>query len=211
MRVLICDDHPVYRDGLRLLLIEVGVEVVGEASNGEEAIALARSAKPDVVIMDLHLPGISGVEATKRILRDDQTVAVLILTMLEDDSLVFAALRAGARGYVLKGAGHADIERALESVLRGDLVIASGMAEAFRSGLGRSSRQAFPQLTAREREVLELVARGRTNGEIAGVLFVSDKTVRNVLSATLAKIGVSSRAEAVAKARDAGIGAEGSK
>lgn len=207
MRVIICDDHPVYRDGLRSLLTELGVEVVGESSDGEESISLVREVMPDVVIMDLHLPGISGIEATRRMLAENSDVAVLILTMLADRSSLFAALRAGARGYLLKGAGHDDIERALEAVRRGDLFIASGIADEFRSGISAAAEsRTFPQLTPREHEVLSLVARGKTNREISGNLFVSDKTVRNLVSNIISKLGVASRAGAVAKARDAGLG-----
>lgn len=207
MRVVICDDHPVYRDGLRSLLAEIGVEVVGEARDGEASINLVRETMPDVAIMDLHLPGMSGIEATKRILAENSDVAVLILTMLEDRSSLFAALRAGARGYLLKGAGHDDIERALAAVRRGDLFIASDIADEFRSGINATGgSRSFPQLTPREHDVLSLVARGRTNTEIASNLIVSDKTVRNVVSSIMSKLGVASRAEAVAKARDAGIG-----
>ena len=207
MRVVICDDHPVYRDGLRSLLAEIGVEVVGEARDGEESIGLVRLTMPDVVIMDLHLPGISGIEATRRMLAENSDVAVLILTMLEDRSSLFAALRVGARGYLLKGAGHDDIERALAAVRRGDLFIASGIADEFRSGISATGEsRVFPQLTPREHGVLSLVARGRSNAQIAGTLFVSDKTVRNVVSSIVSKLGVASRAEAVAKARDAGLG-----
>lgn len=209
MRVVICDDHPVYRDGLRSLLTEIGVEVVGEAGDGEESINLVRQTKPDVAIMDLHLPGISGIEATRRILAESGDVAILILTMLEDRSSLFAALRVGARGYLLKGAGHDDIARALAAVRRGDLFIASGIADEFRSGISSAGESSvFPQLTPREHDVLSLVARGRTNTEIASNLIVSDKTVRNVVSSIMSKLAVTSRAEAVAKARDAGIGEE---
>lgn len=207
MRVVICDDHPVYREGLRSLLTEIGVEVVGESSDGGDSIALVRNTMPDVVIMDLHLPGLSGIEATKRLLAENSDLAVLILTMLEDRSSLFAALRAGARGYLLKGAGHDDIERALDTVRRGDLFIASGIADEFRSGISaRDQSRAFPQLTPREHEVLSLVARGRSNTEIASDLILSDKTVRNVVSSVMSKLGVDSRAGAVAKARDAGLG-----
>lgn len=207
MRIVICDDHPVYRDGLRSLLLEIGVEVVGESGDGEGSINLVRETMPDVVIMDLHLPGMSGIEATRRMLADNAEVAVLILTMLEDRSSLFAALRAGARGYLLKGAGHDDIERALEAVRRGDLFIASGIADEFRSGISATSEaRVFPQLTPREHEVLSLVARGRTNAEIASDLVVSDKTVRNVVSSVMSKLGASSRARVVAMARDAGMG-----
>lgn len=207
MRVVICDDHPVYRDGLRSLLVEMGVEVVGEAGDGEESIELVRRLEPDVVIMDLHLPGMSGIQATRQMLADDADVAVLILTMLDDRSSLFAALRAGARGYLLKGAGHDDIEHALAAVRRGDLFIAAGVADEFRSGISAPAEsRLFPQLTPREHDVLSLVARGRTNAEIARDLFVSDKTVRNVVSSVMSKLGANSRARVVALARDAGLG-----
>ncbi|HET8928606.1 MAG TPA: response regulator transcription factor [Microbacterium sp.] len=210
MRVVICDDHPVYRDGLRSLLLEIGVEVVGEAGDGEESISLVREAKPDVVIMDLHLPGMSGIQATRRMLAEDADLAVLILTMLDDRSSLFAALRAGARGYLLKGAGHDDIAHALAAVQRGDLFIGSGIADEFRWGISASvESRMFPQLTPREHDVLSLVARGRTNAEIASDLIVSDKTVRNVVSSVMSKLGASSRASVVALARDAGMGEPG--
>ena len=207
MRVLLCDDHPVYRDGLRMLLEELGVEVVGEAADGETAVRMVAELRPDVVVMDLHMPGIGGVEATLRITREHPAVGVLVLTMIEDDATLFAALRSGARGYLLKGSGHADVHRALEAVARGDAVLAAPVAERLRYGLSTASAsQAFPELSRRELEVLELVARGRDNGQIARTLFISLKTVRNNVSAIFTKLGVASRAEAVARARDAGLG-----
>lgn len=207
MRVLICDDHPVFRGGLRLLLGELGVEVVGEAATGEEAVTLAAELAPDVVVMDLHLPGISGIAATRAIRTANPGVGVLVLTMLDDDTTLLAALRAGANGYLLKGAGHADVERALAAVANGDLMVAADVAQRLRAGLdGSSSTAPFPALSRREREVLELLARGQPNEQIAAALFLSVKTVRNNVSAIFAKLGVENRAAAVALARDAGLG-----
>lgn len=202
MRVVICDDHPVYREGLRLLLEELGTEVVGEVGDGETAVTMAAELKPDVVVMDLNLPGINGVEATRRIIGADPQVGVLVLTMIEEDATLFAALRAGARGYLLKGAGHADVHRALAGVARGDAVLSGPVAERLRYGLGGATPNsvAFPQLTHREAEVLDQIALGRTNDQIAQTLFLSVKTVRNNVSAILSKLNVGSRAEAVAVA-----------
>lgn len=207
MRVLICDDHPVFRDGLRLLLGELGVEVVGEAATGEEAVDTAAEVVPDVVVMDLHLPGISGIEATRTIRAANPGVGVLVLTMLDDDTTLLAALRAGANGYLLKGAGHADVERALAAVANGDMMVAADVAQRLRAGLdGGSSTAPFPELSRREREVLELLARGQPNEQIAAALFLSVKTVRNNVSAIFTKLDVENRAAAVALARDAGLG-----
>lgn len=207
MRVLICDDHPVFRDGLRLLLGELGVEVVGEAATGEEAVDTAAELMPDVVVMDLHLPGISGIEATRAIRAADPGVGVLVLTMLDDDTSLLAALRAGANGYLLKGAGHADVERALTAVANGDMMVAADVAQRLRAGLDAGNSLApFPELSRREREVLELMARGQPNEQIAAALFLSVKTVRNNVSAIFTKLGVENRAAAVALARDAGLG-----
>ena len=207
MRVLVCDDHPVFRDGLRLLLAELGVDVIAEASTGEEAIAAASELSPDVVVMDLHMPGMSGIEATRAIHQAQPSVGVLVLTMLDDDAALLAALRAGASGYLLKGAGHADVERALSAVANGDVMIAADVAQRLRAGLERAHSDApFPQLSRREQEVLELVARGRSNEQIARSLFLAVKTVRNNVSAIHTKLGVDSRAAAVAVARDAGLG-----
>ncbi len=202
MRILLCDDHPVFRDGMRLLLVELGHDVT-EAGSGEEARQLVASAPPDLVVMDLHLPGMSGVEATRAIVRDHPDVGVLVLTMVADDATLVAALRAGARGYVLKGAEHGEVERALTSVAHGDVVVSGRVAAALRGGLAAPS-SAFPDLTRREAEVLELIGRGRTNEQISASLFLSVKTVRNNVSAILTKLGVRSRAEAVARVRDAG-------
>lgn len=207
MRVLICDDHPVFRDGLRLLLGELGAEVVGESATGEEAVDAAIELLPDVVVMDLHLPGLSGIEATRAIRTAQPGIGVLVLTMLDDDTTLLAALRAGANGYLLKGAGHADVGRALTAVANGDMMVAAEVAQRLRAGLdGAHAATPFPQLSRREQEVLDLVARGRSNEQIARALFLSVKTVRNNVSAILTKLGVDNRAAAVALARDGGLG-----
>lgn len=212
-RVLIADDHPTFRRGLGALFESLQeVDVVGEAADGETAVALAHELKPDVVVMDLNMPGVNGVEATRRIVTTDPDVAVLVLTMLDEDESVFAAMRAGARGYVVKGADTDDVLRALESVARGDAVFGPAVASRVLSYLTRplSARDPmlFPELSDREREVLELIARGLSNSEIARKLVVSPKTVRNHVSNVFTKLQVSDRAEAIARARKAGLGAE---
>lgn len=213
LRVLLVDDHPLYREGLAVALTAMpDVEVIGESGDGESALRLAAEAAPDVVLMDLHLPGISGVEATRRLMDSHPDMAVLVLTMLDGDDSVFAAMRAGARGYLLKGADRAEIARALAAVAAGEVVFSAGVASrvlAFfsRGSRGRQALSPFPDLTDREREVLDLVARGLTNSAIAARLVVSEKTVRNHVSNVFAKLQVTRRSEAVARARDAGLGA----
>ncbi|MCK9927962.1 response regulator transcription factor [Frankia sp. Mgl5] len=184
------------------------VDVVGEAADGQSAVALARDLAPDVVIMDLNMPGMSGIEATRQLATACPTAAVLVLTMLEGDDAIFAAMRAGARGYLLKGADRAEISRALTTVASGDVVFSAGIATRVLAffAAGGSSLAPFPELTAREREILDLVAQGLTNAAIASRLFVSPKTVRNHVSNVFTKLQVADRAEAVARARDAGLG-----
>lgn len=211
VRVLVVDDHPLYREGLvTAISLMPGKEVVGAGANGEEAVELTARLEPDVVVMDLHMPVLNGIDATRRITDAHPSVAVLVLTMLEGDESVFAAVRAGARGYLLKGADRAEIARALDGVAHGEVVFSSAIASRVLSYFAgrKSALEAvpFPTLTEREREVLDLVARGLTNGEIARRLVVSDKTVRNHVSNTFAKLHVAGRAEAVARARDAGLG-----
>jgi DNA-binding NarL/FixJ family response regulator len=213
IRVLVVDDHPTFRRGLGALLASLPeVELVGEAADGEAAIERAAALEPDVVVMDLDMPGVSGIEATRRIVTAQPGVAVLVLTMLDEDESVFAAMRAGARGYVVKGADTDDVLRALESVARGDAVFGPAVASRVLSYLTRplSARDPlmFPELTDREREVLEHMARGHSNGEIARKLFVSPKTVRNHVSNVFTKLQVTDRAEAVERARRAGLGGQ---
>lgn len=209
--VLIADDHPLFRRGLRSLLESVeDMEVVGEAAAGEDAIALAHSCRPDVVVMDLNMPGLNGIEATRRIVEATDDVHVLVMTMHEDDEAVFAALRAGARGYLLKGAQQAETLRAIRAVANGEALLSPSIAERLQGYLANppaaDPADAFPQLTEREIAVLELLAERRTNAEIAAKLFLSQKTVRNYVSAILAKLQVADRAEARFVARAAGIG-----
>jgi DNA-binding NarL/FixJ family response regulator len=210
VRVLVVDDHPLYREGLVAVISTMaGTELAGEAGDGEEAVRLAGELHPDVVIMDLNLPGLSGVEATRQITSELPDVSVLVLTMLEGDDSIFAALRAGARGYLLKGADRAEIERSVTAAARGEIVFSAAIAErvlTFFAGGSRRDAGPFSALTAREHEVLDLVAQGLTNAAIARRLFVSDKTVRNHVSNVFAKLHVAGRAEAVARARDAGMG-----
>lgn len=209
VRVVVADDHPVYREGLVSMLNDRGCVVVADVDSGEAAIAAAAAHAPDVVLMDLEMPGLGGVEATRRLLAENPDAAVLVVTMDSDDASVFAALKAGARGYLVKDASGADIARAVESVARGESVLGariSGQVLAAAVGSGHAAVQPFPQLTAREREVLELVARGYDNARISRHLSLSEKTVRNNVSVVLAKLPAATRAEAVALARDGGLG-----
>ncbi len=211
VRVLVVDDHPLYREGLVTAMSAMpDVEVVGEAADGEAAVSQAEGLGPDVVVMDLHMPRGNGIDATRRIVAERPGTAVLVLTMLEGDDSVFAAMRAGARGYLLKGAGRAEIARALSAVAHGEVVFSSGIAarvlQFFSAGSGRDAATPFPELTDREREVLDLVARGLTNSAIAARLVISEKTARNHVSNVFGKLQVADRAEAVARARDVGLG-----
>ena len=210
LRVLIADDHPVFRGGLRALLAtDPDLEVVAEAADGAEAIALTAREQPDVVLMDLHMPDRDGVDATREILQADPHVGVLVLTMFDDDDSVFAAMRAGARGYLLKGTNQADIVRAVHAVGTGGAVfgpaVAQRVIEFFATGQTRPA-VAFPQLTDRERDVLDLLAQGLTNSRIAARLSISEKTVRNHVSNIFAKLAVADRAQAVVRAREGGLG-----
>ncbi len=210
LRVVVCDDHPVYRQGLRALFAEVdGIVVVGEAGSGEEALELVAETAPDVVIMDLHLPGISGVDATQQLVARNPQVGVLVLTMFEDDTSLLAALRAGARGYVVKGSDHEEIVTAIRAVARGEVLLGRVVSGRLGAALAApSGPRLFPELTARELAVLELLSRGWSTERIAANQFLSPKTVRNNISVILTKLGVASRTEAVARARDAGIGSD---
>jgi DNA-binding NarL/FixJ family response regulator len=209
IRILIADDHPLFRDGVRTLLQSVQeTEVVGEASTGEEAIAQAAALQPDVILMDLHMPGLNGIEATRAILHTSPHIGILVLTMFEEDDSVFAAMRAGARGYLLKGADQAEILRAIHAVSHGEAIFSPAIAERltqYFAALGQASLpQAFPELTDREREVLGLLAQGCSNSEIASRLVLSQKTVRNHVSNIFNKLQVADRAQAIIRAREAG-------
>jgi DNA-binding NarL/FixJ family response regulator len=210
VRVLVADDHPVFRDGLAVLLGSVpGIDVVGTAATGLEAVALAVELRPDVVVMDVQMPQLNGVEATRRLSGEAPDVGVVVLTMSEDDGTVFSAVRAGARGYLVKGAEQEEIVRAITTVAAGGAVfgasLARRIAEFFAAGPPAPSA-AFPELTAREREILELLAAGRSNAQIAATLYLSPKTVRNNVSNVFAKLHVADRAEAIVRAREAGFG-----
>jgi DNA-binding NarL/FixJ family response regulator len=209
--VLIADDHPLFRDGLRALLASApGVELVGEATTGEEAVSLAADLQPDVVVMDVQMPGMGGIEATRRIVRDGPHIRILVVTMFEDDGTVFQAMRAGARGYVLKGANYAEMVRAIRAVGTGEAIfspkIAVRLMDFFSSIRPTTLPQAFPQLSDREREILDLIAQGHKNTDIARRLFLSPKTVRNHVSNILHKLQVTDRTEAIIRAREAGLG-----
>jgi DNA-binding NarL/FixJ family response regulator len=211
--VLLVDDHPLFLDGVRAALSgDVGIEVVGEAHDRREALERATALRPDVVLMDLNLPDGSGIDATREILAVAPGTRVLVITMSADDDAVVAAMRAGARGYVVKGAGRADLLQAVHTVASGGAVFSPTVAErlgAFFSGMAaQPGREMFPQLSEREREVLDHVARGHDNRRIARELFLSEKTVRNHVSTVLGKLEVADRSEAIARARRAGLGDE---
>jgi DNA-binding NarL/FixJ family response regulator len=211
LRILLVDDHPLVRNGLRALLASVpDMTVVGEASNGEEAITQAAELQPDIILMDLHMQGLNGIEATRRIVQAHPHTGILVLTMLEDDASVFAAMRAGARGYLLKGADQADVLRAIGVAAHGEAIfsppIARRLMQYFENMQPILPPNVFPDLTEREREILGLIARGKSNAEIAGELVLSPKTVSNHVSNIFSKLQVVDRAQAVLRAKQAGLG-----
>ena len=210
IKILIADDHPLFRFGIRTRLsAEADLEVIGEAGSAEEAIALTGRLRPDVVLMDLNLPGMNGIEATRTIREAHPQVAVLVVTMFDDDS-VFAAMRAGARGYLLKGAEAEETVRAVRAVAHGEAIFSPSVAQRLMGYFAAPRPPAvapnFPELTEREREVLALLAQGYTNAAIGERLMLSTKTVRNYVSTIFAKLQVADRAEAIIRARDAGLG-----
>ncbi|MFF0433752.1 response regulator [Streptomyces sp. NPDC004327] len=210
-RVLIVDDHPLFREGLKAALESTGSAlVVAEATTAAEVPEAVAQHQPDVVVMDLSLPDVSGIEATRRLTEEHPGLPVLMLTMSDDDASLLAALQAGARGYVVKGAGSDEVLSALRTVAAGGAVIGSDIAARLSPLLSgsrmRDAEQLFPALTSREVEVLDLIARGHDNRRIARELVLSEKTVRNHITHVFDKLQVTSRAEAVARARDAGLG-----
>lgn len=211
IHVLIADDHRLYREGVRKMLsVAPDIEIVGEAVSGEEAIAQALLLQPDVILMDLKMPGVNGIEATRRILYASPRIGVLVLTMFETDETVFAAMRAGARGYLLKDVDQEDVIRAVKAVSRGEAIFSPAIAERlihyFAALRPTAADLAFPELTDREREILHLIAQGHNNSEIAERLLLRTKTVQNHVSNIFSKLQVADRAQAIVRARDAGLG-----
>lgn len=217
IQVLIADDHALFVDGLRALLEDTpDIEVAADAADGEEAIRLAADIQPDVVLLDINMPGVNGIEATRKMLENNPDLGVVMVTMVEEGASVFAAMRAGARGYVLKGRRHDKMLETIRAVAEGQVLfgpdVAARLTNYFhnlRQSTPREiSDQAFPELTPREREVLELIARGQKNDQIAEALVISPKTVRNHVSNIYSKLQVADRTEAVIRAREAGLGEE---
>jgi DNA-binding NarL/FixJ family response regulator len=215
IRILVADDHPVVRGGLVALLRTIdGLDVVGEAADGETAVREAQLTRPDLVLMDVRMPGLDGVEATRRIRAAIPDTRVLMLTMYDDDATVFTAMQAGAQGYLLKEAEQEEIVRAVRGVVAGDAIFGPGVAERVLSYFADPPTLAtpaypFPELTERERVILELLTRGRRTGEIAGELYLSPKTVANNLTTIFAKLQVAGRAEAIVRAHERGVGGPG--
>jgi DNA-binding NarL/FixJ family response regulator len=211
IRIVVADDHPLFRAGLRALLDSVhDTDVVGEAATGRDAVNAALSLQPDVVVMDINMPDLNGIDATRQIIDGGGDVNVLVMTMHDDDEAVFAAIRAGARGYLLKGAAQDETLRAIRSVANGEAIFSPRIAAGLQRFLASAPRvdpaAAFPQLTDRELEILQLLAQRRTNAQIAAELYLSQKTIRNYVSAIFGKLRVADRAEAGLVARTAGLG-----
>lgn len=210
-RILVADDHTLFREGLGSLFASLpDLEVVGEAATGEQAVHQAAALQPDVILMDLQMPDLNGIEATRRVLHTSPHIGIVVVTMFEDDDSVFAAMRAGARGYILKGADQAEILRAIRAVANGDALFSAAIAKRliryFAAPKPPLPVQVFPELTDREREVLGLIAQGDNNTEIAARLTLSPKTVRNHVSNIFSKLQVADRAQAIVRAREAGLG-----
>ena len=217
IRVLIADDHALFREGVRALLNAMpDIEIVGEAPDGETAITQVKSTQPDVILMDVNMPRLNGIEATRLILNSHPDLGIIIVTMLEDDVSVFAAMKAGARGYILKGAHHEEVLQAIRTVAGGQAVfgpaVAARMMTFFQSldatPKSAAPTDAFPELTARERDVLQLISSGASNKDIAEKLFISGKTVSNHITNIFSKLQVANRAQAVLRARDVNLGLE---
>jgi len=211
LRILIADDHPMFRHGVQMLLAaSPGFTVVGEACTGHEAIGLADSLQPDIILMDVQMPEVDGIEATRRILAANPQVRILMVTMFEDDASVFNAMKAGARGYVLKDADKPDMLRAISAVGNGEAIfsppVASRVLDYFTVHRPAQADLLFPELTQREREILNLIAQGHGNQDIARRLVLTHSTVRNYVSSIFSKLQVADRAQAIVRARQAGLG-----
>lgn len=217
IKLLIADDHVFYREGVRALLASSPeITIVGEASTGEEAIARAAEVAPQVILMDLKMPGMNGIDATRRIHETSPDIGVLVITMFDDDDSVFAAMRAGARGYLLKDADRDELVRGIAAVEKGEAIfspaIARRMIQYFSASPGRRSKEEpgeFAGLTDRELEILDLIAQGHNNNAIANWLSLSIKTVQNYVSSILTKLQVVDRSQAIVRAREAGFGKKG--
>jgi DNA-binding NarL/FixJ family response regulator len=213
IRILIADDHAVVREGLRAMLgSELDMEVVGEAATGKEVVERATELRPDVILMDIQMPDVNGIEATRRILESNANVGVVVLTMFEDDDSVFSAMRSGARSYVLKGAPPSEILKVLRAVAEGEAhfgpEIARRLMNFFSAPQPPSPEEIFPELTTREVEILDLIAQGHSNAKISARLYLSPKTVGNHISHIFTKLQVADRAHAIIRAREAGLGRE---
>lgn len=211
IRVVIADDHPLFRDGLRASLeSNPELELVGEATDGLQAVEFARRLHPDVLLIDLQMPVCDGVSATRQIAEEAPSVRVLVVTMHEDDASLLSAIRAGARGYLLKGDTAEAVSRAIVAVAHGEAIFGANVADRLGGFVspraGSPSADVFPELTDREREALRLIGRGLRNAQIAAQMHVTQKTVRNYVTRIFAKLMVTSRAEAIIRARDAGLG-----
>lgn len=209
IRVLISEDHPLYRKGLRdLIQADSEFMLVGEVTDGEAVVAAALETEPDLILMDLQMPGKSGIVATREIMSALPSTRILVITLFEDDDSVFSALRAGARGYVLKDADEDELLRAIHAIANGDSLFSPSIANrvlAFFAASRPVAPEIFPSLTDRERDILALLARGRSNPQIAAELFLSPKTIANNLTNIFSKLQVADRSEAIIRARDAGL------
>ncbi|MGE5701612.1 MAG: response regulator [Clostridia bacterium] len=210
IRVMFADDHPFFRTGLRAFLASVDdIEITGEASSGEESVTLALQDQPDVILMDLNMPDVNGIEATRRIMETSPHIGIIILTMFDDDESIFSAMRAGARGYLLKGAGQEETLRAIRAVGSGEAIFSPSVARRlmhYFSGLQPAVAVPLPELTEREREILTMIAQGLGNAELAARLHLSPKTVRNHITNIFSKLQVADRTQAIMRAKEAGLG-----